>query len=73
MCHVFFLSSPPLQLQVYVQQNVLGHRGRLGAAVGLLRDGAAHEVQLFMNLSLDRLLTPPGLEYVCNVVCSMSS
>jgi hypothetical protein len=60
---------------MYIQQNVLSHRERLSALAGQLKDCVTREVHLFSGLALDRLLQPPGVEYVhvyayiCMVVC----
>lgn len=55
-----------LQLQLYLQRNVLGHHDTLNAAVGSLKDGVTQEIHHFTSLDLRRLLTPPGLKYVYN-------
>ena len=60
-----------LQLQVYVEEKVLGHHEELTGVAHILRDSVAREIQTFTGLSLDRLLKAPCSEYVCEE-CSQS-
>ena len=51
-----------IQLQVYVEQNVVSHREELIGAAVVLHNSVACGVEAFSHLALDRLLKAPGSE-----------
>lgn len=50
------------ELDLYKRQHVCGHKTPLVVLASGLMDGVLHEVKLFSNLSLAKMMWPPGLD-----------